>query len=75
MPRRVSSRKLQDYVEGRLEQSQLAEVEAYLKANPEIAVRVEKLRLQARRTRKLGKTLLSEEIPQRLLDIIAKKPQ
>ncbi|HWA41580.1 MAG TPA: hypothetical protein VHA10_00095 [Hypericibacter adhaerens] len=75
MPRRVSSRKLQDYVEGRLDQSQLAEVEAYLKANPEIAVRVEKLRLQARRTRKLGKTLLSEEIPQRLLDIIAKKPQ
>jgi anti-sigma factor RsiW len=75
MPRRVSSRKLQDYVEGRLDQSQLAEVEAYLKANPEIAVRVEKLRLQARRTRKLGKTLLSEDIPQRLLDIIAKKPQ
>lgn len=66
---------LQDYVEGRLPRPVLAEVEAYLKENPDIALKLEKLRLQARRTRRFGRLLLSEEIPQRLLDIIAKKPE
>jgi len=73
MPRRVSSRKLQDYVEGRLAREDLARVEEYLRENSDIAAQVEKLREQARRMRKFGRALLSEDIPERLSDIIARK--
>ncbi|MGH6942355.1 MAG: hypothetical protein ACREE8_25150 [Hypericibacter sp.] len=73
MPRRVSSRDLQDYVEGRLAKQEIARVEAYLRRNPEGAEGVEKLRQQANRVKMFGKTLLREEIPQRLLDAIPRK--
>ena len=73
MLRRVSSRKLQDYIEGRLARQDLVRIQDYLRDNPDIGARVEKLRLQARQMQKFGKALLSEEIPQRLLDIIARK--
>lgn len=73
MPRRVSSRELQDYVEGRLAKQEAARVEAYLRENPNGAARVEKLRQQANRMRLFGNALLREEIPQRLLDAIPRK--
>ncbi|QEX18180.1 hypothetical protein FRZ44_34840 [Hypericibacter terrae] len=73
MPRRVSSRELQDYVEGRLAKQEAARVEAYLRENPNGAANVEKLRQQANRMRLFGKALLREEIPQRLLDAIPRK--
>jgi anti-sigma factor RsiW len=75
MPRRVSSRKLQDYVEGRLAREELTRIEDYLRENPDIAAQVEKLRDQARRMRKFGRALLSEDIPQRLSDIVPRKPK
>jgi len=64
---------LQDYVEGRLAREDLARVEEYLRENSDIAAQVEKLREQARRMRKFGRALLSEDIPERLSDIIARK--
>jgi len=73
MPRRVSSRKLQDYVEGRLARDDLARIEDYLRENPDAAAQVEKLREQARRMRRFGKALLSEDVPRRLSEIIPRK--
>jgi len=73
MPRRVSSRDLEDYVEGRLAKSEIARVETYLRENPVRAKKVEKLRQQANRLKMFGKALLMEEIPQRLLDAIPRK--
>jgi len=73
MPRRVSSRDLEDYVEGRLAKSEIARVETYLRENPVRAKKVEKLRQQANRLKMFGKALLREEIPQRLLDAIPRK--
>jgi anti-sigma factor RsiW len=73
MPHRVSSREMQDYVEGRLTKQEVARVEAYLRTNPDDAAKVEKLRQQASRMKLFGKALLREEIPQRLLDAIPRK--
>lgn len=73
MPRRVSSRDLEDYVEGRLAKPEIARVEAYLRENPVRAEKVEELRQQASRMKMFGKALLREEIPQRLLDAIPRK--
>ena len=73
MPRRVSSRDLEDYVEGRLAKSEIVRVETYLRENPVRAKKVEKLRQQANRLKMFGKALLREEIPQRLLDAIPRK--
>jgi anti-sigma factor RsiW len=64
---------LQDYVEGRLAKQKLARIEAYLRDNPDCAEKVEKLRRQVSRMRILGKALMSEEVPQRLLDVISQK--
>jgi anti-sigma factor RsiW len=62
-------------VEGRLAREELTRIEDYLRENPDIAAQVEKLRDQARRMRKFGRALLSEDIPQRLSDIVPRKPK
>jgi len=73
MPRRVSNRELQDYVEGKLPKQHHARVENHLRDNPGSAAQVEKLRRQARQMQKFGKALLSEKIPDRLMDAIPRK--
>jgi anti-sigma factor RsiW len=73
MPHRVSSRELQDYVEGRLAKEHHARIADYLRENPEFAERVEKLRQQVRQMRKFGQALLNEDVPQRLMDAISRK--
>ena len=73
MPLRVSSRELQDYVEGRLAKQDCVRIEAYLRESPGCAAKVQKLREQAKRMKMFGRALMSEEIPQRLLDAIPRK--
>ena len=72
MPRKVSDRELQDYIEGRLGKKDQARVRAFLRTNPEIQARVETLRKQADLTRDLGKLLLSEPVPSHLTDFVVR---
>jgi len=66
----VSADDLQDFIEGRLSPERRAEVEAYLQAHPAEARRVEALREQAGRLRRLGNEMLVEPVPAQFLDIL-----
>lgn len=66
----VSADDLQDFIEGRLSPERRAEVEAYLQAHPAEARRVEALREQAGRLRRLGNEMLVEPVPSQFLDIL-----
>lgn len=66
----VSADDLQDFIEGRLSPERRAEVEAYLQAHPAEARRVEALREQAGRLRRLGSEMLVEPVPAQFLDIL-----
>lgn len=66
----VSADDLQDFIEGRLSRERQAEVEAYLQAHPAEARRVEGLRQQASRLRRLGSEMLTEPVPSQFLDIL-----
>jgi anti-sigma factor RsiW len=61
---------LQDYIEGRLDESRLRAVLAYLEGHPEQAVEVEALRKQAEQLRQLGAEIVDEPIPRKFLDIL-----
>jgi anti-sigma factor RsiW len=66
----VSADDLQDFIEGRLSTERRAEVEAYLQSHPAEARRVEALREQAGRLRRLGSEMLVEPVPTQFLDIL-----
>jgi len=66
----VSADDLQDFIEGRLSPERRAEVEAYLQAHPAESRRVEALREQAGRLRRLGNEMLVEPVPAQFLDIL-----
>lgn len=66
----VSADDLQDFIEGRLSRERQAEVEAYLESHPVEARRVEALREQAGRLRRLGSDMLTEPVPSQFLDIL-----
>lgn len=66
----VSADDLQDFIEGRLPRERQAEVEAYLEAHPAEARRVQSLREQAGRLRRLGSDMLAEPVPSQFLDIL-----
>jgi len=66
----VSADDLQDFIEGRLSQERRVEVEAYLQSHPAEARRVEALREQAGRLRRLGSEMLVEPVPAQFLDIL-----
>lgn len=68
--KQVSADDLQDFIEGRLSGSRRAEVEAYLQEHPAEARRVEALREQAGRLRRLGSEMLTEPVPSQFLDIL-----
>jgi anti-sigma factor RsiW len=61
---------LQDYIEGRLDESRLRAVLAYLERHPEQAVEVEALRKQAEQLRRLGSEIIEEPIPRKFLEIL-----
>lgn len=70
--KKVSSAELQDFIEGRLQSDREAVVSDYLRHNPAEAKRVQTLRQQAARLRQLGNTMLTEPVPDHLLDVLKK---
>jgi hypothetical protein len=73
MARKISSKDLQDFVEGRLSKKDQARVQAFLRRNLGIEKKIEALRKQADLTRELGKLLLDEPVPSHLLDFVNSK--
>jgi hypothetical protein len=70
MSRHITLDDIQDYIEGRLVPADEGRVEGYLRDNPIEAARVEALRSQAARLRKLGEEILTEPVPRAFLDIV-----
>jgi anti-sigma factor RsiW len=70
--KKVSAADLQDFIEGRLAPERQATVLDYLRHNPSEARRVDTLRQQAARLRQLGSDMLSEPVPDQLLDVLKK---
>lgn len=67
----VTEADLQAYVDRRLEGARLADVEAYLAANPSEAARIGSYRMQAERLREIYAPLLDEIVPDRLARSVA----
>jgi anti-sigma factor RsiW len=70
--RAITDADLQDYIEGRLDPKQRAQVEARLAADPDLAKEVSRLKQQAVKLQELGQTMLDEPVPQEMLDLIEK---
>ena len=62
--------KVQDYIDGRLDDRDNAVVAAYLLAHPDIASHVEMLRRQNEALRGIGHEILDEPVPARLRDVL-----
>ena len=58
--------RIQDYIDGRLGDRDRASVAAYLLANPEVGVEVERLRRQNEALKAIGQEILDEPVPERL---------
>ena len=63
----ISDEEIQEYLDGRLTPVLRAKVAAYLRATPSKAAEVEAMRLQDGQLRYLGRWILEEPIPERLL--------
>ncbi len=74
-PKPVNPDDMQDYIEGRLGDIDRARVDAFLRLNPQEKARVEALRLQAQRLKKLGDDILREPIPDQFLEILQRLPK
>lgn len=64
--------KIQDYLDGRLNDRDRATVAAYLLAHPEIAANVETLRRQNEALKGIGQEILDEPVPDRLRDVLTR---
>jgi len=62
--------KIQDYIDGRLDDRDKAAVAAYLLAHPDLASRVEMLRRQNEALRGIGQEILDEPVPARLRNVL-----
>ena len=62
--------KIQDYIDGRLDDRDNAVVAAYLLAHPDVASHVEMLRRQNEALRGIGHEILDEPVPARLRDVL-----
>jgi anti-sigma factor RsiW len=62
--------KIQDYIDGRLDDRDQAAVAAYLLAHPEAASHVEMLRRQNEALRGIGHEILDEPVPARLRNVL-----
>lgn len=62
----IEEDRIQDYIDGRLNDRDRAGVAAYLLAHPEIGADVEKLRRQNEALKAIGQEILDEPVPERL---------
>ena len=70
--RGITDADLQDYIEGRLDAAQSRKVEETLAKDANLAAEVARLRRQAVKLQEFGKRVLTEPIPQEMLDLIDK---
>jgi anti-sigma factor RsiW len=70
--RAITDADLQDYIEGRLDPALRRRVEEMLAKDARLADEVERLRRQAVKLQEFGKNVLSEPVPQEMLDLIEK---
>jgi anti-sigma factor RsiW len=67
--------KIQDYIDGRLDERDQAAVAAYLLAHPEAAAQVETVRRQNEALKGIGHEILYEPVPERLHDVLHPQSQ
>lgn len=67
--------KIQDYIDGRLDDRGKAVVAAYLLAHPDVASHVEMLRRQNEALRGIGHEILDEPVPARLRNVLHQQAQ
>jgi anti-sigma factor RsiW len=70
--RAITDADLQDYIEGRLDPPLRKKVEDLLAKDARLADEVDRLRRQALKLQEFGKSVLEEQIPQEMLDLIEK---
>jgi len=70
--RAITEADLQDYIEGRLDPPSRKKVEDLLAKDARLADEVDRLRRQAVKLQEFGKSVLEEQIPQEMLDLIEK---
>lgn len=70
--RAISDADLQDYIEGRLDESARKKVEDILARDERLAEEVERLRRQAVKLQEFGRRVLEEPIPPEMLELIRK---
>jgi anti-sigma factor RsiW len=68
----ISEEKIQDYVDGRLDERDRAAVAAYLLTHPNVAMDVEALLQQNEALKVIGEEILDEPVPARLRDVLQK---
>jgi anti-sigma factor RsiW len=71
----LADEKIQDYIDGRLDDRDKAVVAAYLLAHPDVASHVEMLRRQNEALRGIGHEILDEPVPARLRDVLHRQTQ
>ena len=71
----LADHKIQDYIDGRLDDRDRAAVAAYLLAHPGAASKVETLRRQNEALRGIGQEILDEPVPARLREVLQRQTE
>jgi anti-sigma factor RsiW len=71
----LADHRVQDYIDGRLDERDQAVVAAYLLGHPDAASKVETLRRQNEALRGIGHEILDEPVPARLRDVLRQQPE
>jgi anti-sigma factor RsiW len=69
----LSDHKIQDYLDGRLNERDRAAVAAYLLTHPDVASEVETLRRQNEALKGIGHEILDEPVPERLREVLQRQ--
>jgi anti-sigma factor RsiW len=67
--------RIQDYIDGRLDERNQALVATYLLAHPDVASKVETLRRQNGALKGIGQEILDEPVPPRLRDVLRQQTE
>ena len=71
----LADHKIQDYIDGRLDERDQAIVAAYLLAHPDAASKVETLRRQNEALKGIGQEILDEPVPARLREVLRQQTE